>query len=57
MKNIENNIIRDLTWLAEKSNDPIVKIAYGMAITIIEMHFKQMPKEPDVQGSDTTKMP
>lgn len=39
MKEIQEKIIADLKWLAEKTEDPIVKITYSMSITIVELHF------------------
>jgi hypothetical protein len=34
--------IEDIKFLAEKAKDPLSEIAYGMAITILELH---QPKE------------
>lgn len=33
----------DLNWLSEKSEDPIVKITYSMAVTILKVHFETKP--------------
>ena len=41
---IQEKIIKDLTWLAEKSDDPIVKITYSMSISIVELHFGTLIK-------------
>ena len=43
-KVIQDKIIADLKWLAEKSDDPIVKITYGMAATIVDLHFGEFDK-------------
>lgn len=39
MKDISKKIIEDLTFMAERAELPLVKIAYAMAITIVELHF------------------
>lgn len=39
------SIIEDLSFLAEKADEPLVKIAYAMAITVVEQHE---PKEPEI---------
>jgi hypothetical protein len=43
-KAIHEKIIADLKWLAEKTDDPIVKITYGMASTIVDLHFGEFHK-------------
>lgn len=44
MKEVYDKIVADLKWLAEKTEDPIVKITYSMAVAIVELHFKDIIK-------------
>lgn len=44
---VMNKIVADLKWLAEKAEDPIVKISYGMAVTIVELHFGELGKNEE----------
>ena len=45
MKEIHQKIIADLIWLSEKTEDPIVKITYSMASTIVDLHFGELGKK------------
>lgn len=48
MKEIHEKIIADLKWLAEKTEDPIVKITYGMSATIVDLHFGEFDKKAEI---------
>lgn len=43
LEELENKIIEDLQFLADKAIDPAVKIAYeSISITIVETHFNNI---------------
>lgn len=51
LKEIKEKILEDLKFLADKSYDPIVKITYSMASSIVELHLKNKNKKSLKQES------
>lgn len=41
MKTPLEKAIEDVKFLQDKADDVLVKIAYGMAISVIELHLKE----------------
>lgn len=42
IEKLQDGIKEDLKWLADKSDDPIVKITYGMSSTICDVRFDNL---------------